>query len=211
MTKNESEQIKKPGIQVLLKWIKVIVISLVTIYAITLIFKPYQFNGISLDTTEKIKDFTLTNHYGEEVSLSDYEDKVVLVYFGYLACPDVCPTTMAMLRQANIILEDRSDEIQVLMISVDPERDTQEMLGEFLSHFNEDFLGLTGTIEQIREISTYFGVYFQKVDTTSTLGYLINHTADVMVIDQKGYLRLLIPFGSTGAEIAADLNYLLDH
>lgn len=180
-------------------------------YFILSAIKPYAFHGAVLQSPKPAQDFTLTNQYGQKTSLNDYEGKVVLLYFGYTACPDVCPTTLAELKKATELLGDRSDEVQTIMITVDPERDTVEIMAEYLAHFHPGFLGLVGTPDEVAQIATYYGIYFQKQETDSVLGYLVDHTATVMLVDQDGYLRLIFPYGTGGAEIAEDITYVLDH
>lgn len=173
--------------------------------------KPYAFHGAILQSPNPAQDFSLTNQYGQKASLSDYEGKVVLLYFGYTTCPDVCPTTLAEIKRALTVLGDRSDEVQTIMITVDPERDTVEVLSEYLAHFDPSFLGLVGTPDEVAQVATSYGVYFQKQETDSALGYLVDHTATVMLVDQNGYLRLIFPYGTEGSEIAEDITYILDH
>ena len=95
------------------------------------------------------------------------------------------------------------------MITVDPERDTQPVLAEYMPHFDSSFIGLTGTPDQIAEVATYYGIYYEKEEGNSSLGYLVNHTATVMAIDKDGYLRVVFPFGTAARDITADLDYLL--
>ena len=95
------------------------------------------------------------------------------------------------------------------MVTVDPERDTLPVLADYLPHFDSSFIGLTGTTEQIAEVATYYGIYYEKQEGNSALGYLVNHTATVMTIDKDGYLRVVFPFGTTSEDITADLDYLL--
>jgi protein SCO1/2 len=172
-------------------------------------FRPYVLHGMVLQSPMPAADFTLTGHNGQSVSLSDYRGQLVLLYFGYTTCPDVCPTTLANLHQARELLGHRAQDIQVMMITVDPERDTVAALAEYVPHFDPTFIGLTGTPDQIAEIATYYGVYYERDTGNSSLGYLVNHSATVMVIDRLGHLRVVLPFGITPQDIAADLNYLL--
>ncbi len=151
----------------------------------------------------------MTGQNGQPVSLTDFSGKVVLLYFGYTTCPDVCPTTLADLRTARESLGALSEQVQVLMITVDPQRDTQAVLADYMSHFDSSFLGLTGTPEQIAEVATYYGIYYEKAEGNPTLGYLMNHTATVMAVDKDGFLRVVFPFGTPAQDIADDLNYLL--
>lgn len=173
--------------------------------------KPYAFHGAVLQSPQPAQDFTLTAHYGQPLTLSDYQGKVVLLYFGYTVCPDVCPTTLAELKKAREVLGPRADEVQVMMVTVDPERDTAEKMAEFLTHFDPSFIGLIGTPDEVAQIATYYGVYYQKQETDSVLGYLVDHTATVMLVDQDGYLRLVFPYGTKGDEIAEDIVYVLEH
>lgn len=172
-------------------------------------FKRYALKGMVIQSPEPAMDFTLTGHNGQSISLSDYQGHLVLLYFGYTVCPDVCPTTLAELAKAYEKLGSRADEVQVLMVSVDPERDTVEVLADYLTHFNPTFLGLTGTEEQIAEIATNYGIFYERVEGNSALGYLVDHTATVTLIDRDGYLRVVYPFGTSADDFAADLEYLL--
>jgi protein SCO1 len=171
--------------------------------------RPYAFHGMILQSPTKATNFTLTGQNGQPVSLSDFEGKVVLLYFGYTTCPDVCPTTLAGIHQALTLLGDQAKNVQLLMITVDPERDTQQVMSEYTVHFDSSFIGLTGTPEQIAEVATYYGIYYEKQEGDSAIGYLVDHTATVTAIDKDGYLRVVFPFGTTAEDIAADLDYLL--
>ena len=136
----------------------------------------YSFNGILLQSPQPASDFTLTAHYGQDVTLSDYRGRVVLLFFGYANCPDVCPATLADLKQAMQALGDEADKVQVFMVSVDPERDSQADLAAFVPAFHPSFVGLTGSPDEVAEIATYYGVYFAKQESESALGYLVEFT-----------------------------------
>ena len=185
----------------------ILVAGIVLLIWITI--RPYGFHGMVLQSPMKAIDFTLAGQNGQSVSLRDFQGKVVLLYFGYTTCPDVCPTTLADLHQARAALGKQADEVQVLMVTVDPERDTQQVMADYMGHFDSSFIGLTGTTEQITEVATYYGIYYEKQEGNSALGYLMNHTATVMAIDKDGYLRVVFPFGTAAKDITADLDYLL--
>lgn len=172
--------------------------------------RPYTFHGTILQSPEPALDFTLTSHTGHQVSLHDFRGKLVILYFGYTFCPDVCPTTLAQVNQALEILgEEKASQIQFIMISVDPERDTPERLAQYVPRFNPDFIGLTGTPEEIAAVATPYGVYYEKHASTSAAGYLVDHTATLIVLDRQGHVKLLLPFGTTPEDMASDLAYML--
>ncbi len=171
---------------------------------------PPRFNGIVMQSPQPMPNFTLTAHTGEKVSLFDYRDKVVLLYFGYTFCPDVCPATMWELSEAiGRLSPKQQDQVQVLMISVDPERDTTEKLADYVAHFNPAFVGMTGTEDEILSATTPFGIYYEKHDGSAESGYLIDHTASVTVLDKDGYMRLIYPFNTPAEAISADLIHLI--
>lgn len=173
------------------------------------LFGAAGFNGLEMTASQPITNFTLTGPNGQPVALRDFRDKVVVIYFGYTYCPDVCPATMAELAQAVEGLSERDrEQVQVIMVSVDPARDTPEVLADYVHFFNPDFIGLTGSEEEIALAVTPFGVYYEKHEGSAASGYLVDHTATVSVLDKRGYLRLLYPFGTTGEEITPDLKRL---
>ena len=170
---------------------------------------PTEWHGKEIQSTQPVTNFTLTGPGEQPVSLIDFRGKVVMIYFGYTYCPDVCPATMVELRDALKILGNRREAVQVLMITVDPERDTAEVLEEYLAHFDESFMGLTGTPDELIAVTAPMGIFFERHEGTEASGYLIDHTATVAVLDKDGKLRLIYPFGITGEEMAADLTYLV--
>lgn len=173
-------------------------------------FRPHVFHGTVLQSPRPAPDFELTAAGGKRVRLSDFRGKIVLLFFGYTFCPDVCPTTMRELARAMEILgPEKAKEIQVIMISVDPERDTPEHIAKYVHAFNPNFIGLTGTPDEIAQVATMYGIFYQKREGTVATGYLVDHTATVTVINREGYVKLLIPYGVTAAEIADDLAYML--
>jgi protein SCO1/2 len=217
MTIDEKNDVEQRSDRVLLKriWLAILGVAIVggLVLGALVLFKPYAFHGAVLQSPKPAQDFTLLNQYGQKTSLSDYRGKVVLLYFGYAACPDVCPATLAEIRQANDILKEqgRDDEMQFIMITVDPERDTPEVMAEFLAHFDPSFIGLIGTEEEVAQIATQYGIFYQKQDSSSAMGYLVDHTATVMLVDPDGYSRLIFPYGAQGEDMAEDIIYVLDH
>ena len=172
-------------------------------------FGAPAFHGTVIQSPDVVADFTLTSSTGDQLSLSDLRGKVVLLYFGYTFCPDACPTTLSELKKVPAALGDRADEVQVVMVSVDPQRDTPEVLREYLSYFDPSFLGLTGTEEEVLAAATPLGIYFSAHEGSAASGYLVDHTTTVLVIDKAGYLRLLYGFETPGEDIAADMRYLV--
>lgn len=171
-------------------------------------FLPHNFSGTIIQSPDPAFDFTLTGSKGD-VSLSDYRGKLVLIYFGYTFCPDICPATLANVGQALRDLGAKADDVQLIMISLDPERDTPEKLAEYVAHFYPSFIGVTGSEEKLAEVTSLYGIFYEKHEGSAASGYLIDHTATLLVIDREGYLKLVFPFGVTVQEIADDLKYML--
>ena len=185
------------------------VLSLLLVVALLTGCLPYQFHGLPLQTEMSVSDAELTRTDGQPARLSDFRGKVTLVYFGYTFCPDVCPTTLSTVNKAFDLLGNKADQVQLVMISVDPERDTPESLGAYLANFNPKFIGLTGTPDQIAAVATPLGIYYKKHDGSAATGYLVDHTASLMVLDAEGRPRLVIPFQTSAQDIAEDLKHLL--
>lgn len=171
--------------------------------------RPYSYHGMEITAETPVTNFELTGPGGESVRLIDFRDKVVLIYFGYTFCPDVCPATMVELNNALELLGNKADDVQVLMITLDPERDTYEQLESYVTHFNPTFMGLTGTEEELLTVTSPLGIFYEKHEGTPQTGYLIDHTATVAALDRNGRMRLIYPFGTTGEEIAEDMKHLL--
>jgi protein SCO1/2 len=172
-------------------------------------FGAPNFHGMVMQSPDPVPDFTLTSQTGEELSLSDLRGKAVLLYFGYTYCPDACPTTLAELKKAKAELGAAGEDVQVVMVSVDPLRDTPEALAAYLAAFDPTFIGLTGSEEAILQAATPLGIYFAKNEGSAATGYLVDHTTTVAAIDRDGYLRVVYPFETQGEDIAADMRYLL--
>lgn len=172
-------------------------------------FGAPQFNGVLMQSPEPVPDFELDSSLGGRVRLSDFRGMPVLIYFGYTYCPDACPTTLNELKKVMAQLGPDAENIQVLMVSVDPERDTPEALRSYLASFHPTFVGLTGTEEEILAAATPLGVYFSKHEGTPASGYLVDHTTTLMALDRDGYLRLLYPYETPADDIGADMRLLM--
>ncbi len=172
-------------------------------------FSPHTFHGTVIQSPNPSFDFTLTGADGD-VSLSDFRGKLVVIYFGYTFCPDICPATLANVGQAlRRMNENQSKNVQLIMISLDPERDTPKKLSEYVVHFYPSFIGITGSNEKLAEVTSLYGIFYEKSAGSTTENYTIDHTATLLVIDREGYLKLVFPFGVTVDEIADDLKYML--
>jgi len=153
--------------------------------------------------------FKLTDHHGEVRQLSDYQGKVVALFFGFTHCPDICPTTMADLAAAMKLMGGNSDEVQVLFVTVDPERDTPEVLAQFVPSFDSRFVGLTGTVEEIDQVAKAFKIFYARQQEPGQTGYSFDHSAGVYVYDKQGKIRIYLKYGQKPVEIAHDLSRLL--
>ena len=169
--------------------------------------QPHTFNGTLLQATAPLADFQLTTTAGKPMRLSDFRGKYLLFYFGYTYCPDACPLTLANLADMMKRLGPAADKVQVILVSLDPERDTVQQLASYLPHFHPTFLGMTGTSEEILKVATQFGIFYEKRGETA--GYTIDHTSTVIVVDSAGRLLELFSYGATGEQMADDLRYLL--
>ena len=146
---------------------------------------------------------------GETFRLSDQRGKIVLLFFGYTSCTDVCPTTLAELKLVMDDLGDKNKLVQVVFISVDPKRDTPEKTQEYVEHFSKGFLGMSGPIDRLEAIWKGYGVYREEIQSESALGYSVDHTARVYLIDVDGSLRLSYGFQTPVEDIVNDINLLL--
>jgi len=179
--------------------------------SVFLFSKPAGFRGTRYaEPYPPAPEIELTRDNGASFRLSEMRGNIVLLFFGYTSCPDICPTTMAELKQALETL-DKNDakQVQVLFVTVDPERDTPERVQEYVDHFNPDFMGLSGTESELAEVWKDYGVFREIMEGTSAAGYLVNHTARVTLIDRNGNLRLSYAFDTPVDSIVHDLKLLL--
>ncbi len=156
------------------------------------------------------RDFALTDHHGQPRQLSDYRGKVVTVFFGFTHCPDVCPTTLIEMAEVMRLLGDQSDRVQVLFITVDPERDTQALLAQYVPAFDQRFVGLYGDLEATARVAKEFKVFYQKVPGDAPGIYTMDHSAGSYVFDPEGKLRLFVKHGQGAEALAHDLRQLID-
>ncbi len=169
-----------------------------------------SFKGSPLDEPVAVSDFELTDHQGQRFRLSDQRGHVVLLFFGYTACPDVCPTTLATWRRVHEELGDDATRVRFVFITVDPERDTPERLGLHVTAFNPEFVGLTGSADELEAVYEAFGIFHQRDELPeSALGYVISHTATTFILDGEGVWRLRETYGTPAEDIVHDVKELL--
>jgi len=156
------------------------------------------------------RQLVLNDHNGRAVSLETFKGRIVVLFFGYTHCPDVCPTTLSDMAQAiGLMAPEAAAKVQVLFASVDPQRDTPEILKAYVPYFHPGFLGLHGSPEQVAKAANEFKVVYRKQLVAGASDYLIDHSAGSYVLDQQGRLRLYLPFALPPEEIAHDLSLLL--
>jgi len=170
--------------------------------------KP-QFKAIDLTGADYARDFQLADHNGQQRSLKDFRGKVVVLFFGYTQCPDVCPTTMAELAEAKKLMGPDGDKVQGLFVTLDPERDTPEVLKAYMTNFDPSFLALRGTPEQIAALAKEFKIYYKKVEGKTLTSYTLDHSAASYVYDTQGRLRLYTRYGTGPQALASDMQLLL--
>ncbi|MEZ4506908.1 MAG: SCO family protein [Thermomicrobiales bacterium] len=172
--------------------------------------EAYEFNGGEISPAATAPDLALTDQHGDPYSLAQEGGKVALIYFGYTTCPDLCPTTLNDFAIVKEELGDEADEVEFIMVTFDPERDTQARMQEYLNFFDPDFIGLRGDDAQTEQFLKDYGVTIKRVEyPNSSTGYLIDHTALIYVIDKEGKLRLTYPYGTDPAMITEDVQHLI--
>ena len=152
---------------------------------------------------------SLTDHNGKATTLTDFKGKIVVLFFGYTHCPDVCPTTMSDLNLALKKIGDKASQVQVLFVTLDPARDTQTVLAKFVPSFNKSFIGLRGDEQQTADTAKNFKIFYSKQAETGKSDYVIDHSAGLYVFDKQGKIKLYINYGQKPEEIAHDLTALL--
>lgn len=155
------------------------------------------------------KGMRLLDHFGNRRAMSDFPGKIPVVFFGFTQCPDVCPTSMNTLAEVKKLLGDRGDLLQVLFITVDPERDTEAVLRAYMQNFDPAFLALRPELDELKAIAESFKVYYKKVDGKTPTSYTMDHSAGKYIFDTSGRARLFSAYGTDAATIAQDIQALL--
>ncbi|WBY00481.1 SCO family protein [Ramlibacter tataouinensis] len=170
--------------------------------------KP-QFSAVDISGVEYARGFQLPDADGKVRSLQDFRGKAVVVFFGYTQCPDVCPTTLSEIAQAKQLLGADGARVQGIFITVDPERDTPEVLKAYMANFGPDFIALRGTPEQVEATAKDYKVYYKKVEGKTAGSYTMDHSAASFVYDPQGRLRLYTRYGTGPQALSEDLRQLL--
>ena len=171
---------------------------------------PPEFKSTDITGASFARDFRLTDHNGKARTLADFKGRVVAVFFGYIHCPDVCPTTLSDFSAALKQLGPQADRVQVIFVTLDPKRDTPDLLKQFVPAFNPGFLGMYTDETSLKQLAKEYKVVYQKTSEKGDNDYLIDHSAGTYIYDSQGRLRLLMPYGSSPETIAHDLKTLLE-
>jgi len=170
---------------------------------------PPSFNGVDITGASYAQNFALSDQNGQQRQLKDFVGQVVVVFFGYTQCPDVCPTSMLELAQVKKLLGPDGERVQGIFISVDPQRDTPEVLKAYMASFDPSFLALRPTPEQLEAVAKEFKIYYKRVDGKTPGSYSMDHSAGSYVFDPQGRVRLYARYGSGAPTLAADIRLLL--
>jgi protein SCO1/2 len=168
-----------------------------------------RFVGTDISGAQFGNPLALTDHHGNARKLADFQGKVVALFFGYTHCPDVCPTTMDDMSKALRMLGGDRSQVQVLFVTLDPERDTQEVLAQYVPSFDESFIGLYGDVATTEQVAKDFKLFYKKQASSGKSSYTIDHSAGIYVFDKKGALRVFMNHGQKPQDIAHDLKQLM--
>ena len=170
--------------------------------------KP-RFSSIDLTGADYARDFSLTDHNGQARTIKDFSGKVVVLFFGFTQCPDACPSTLAELVEIKKMLGPQGDRLQGLFVTLDPERDTPEVLKAYIGNFDPGFLALYTSLDKLPTLAKDYKVFYKKAEGKTPTSYSLDHSAGSYVYDTKGRLRLYTRHGSDAAALAADIRLLL--
>jgi protein SCO1/2 len=168
-----------------------------------------KFNAIDITGADYAKGFTLTDHNAQTRSLTDFKGKVVVLFFGYTQCPDVCPTTMTELVEVKRLLGTNGDKLQAVFVTVDPARDNPELLKAYMTNFDPTFVAFIPKVEQLAVVAKDFKIYYKKQEGKTPTSYTMDHSAGSYVYDTQGNVRLYSRYGSGAQVLAQDIQTLL--
>ncbi len=168
-----------------------------------------QFQSIDITGAGYANGFTLTDHHGQSRSLSDFKGKVVVLFFGYTQCPDVCPTSMVELAEVKRLLGSDGDKLQGVFVTVDPARDTTELLKAYMANFDPSFIAFVPTADELADVAKRFKIYYKKQEGKTPTSYTMDHSAGSYVYDTNGNVRLYSRYGSGAKVLAQDIQTLL--
>ena len=170
-----------------------------------------SFNAIDLTGSKEYgQDFAMPDQNGQQRTMADFKGKATLLFFGYTQCPDVCPSTLADLVAAKQKLGAKGDKLQVIFVSVDPARDTPEILKAYMANFDPSFLALRGSDDELAKMAKDFKIYYKKVDGQTPTSYTMDHTAGDYIFDPQGRLRLYSRYGTPVDTLVKDIEALID-
>ena len=172
--------------------------------------KP-QFKSVDLTGADYASGFSLSDQNGQTRTLKDFSGKIVVVFFGYTQCPDVCPTTMTELAQVKKLLGPDGDKLQAVFITVDPERDTPELLKAYMGNFEPSFVALRPTLAELPALAKDFKVFYKKAEGKTPGSYSMDHSAGSYIFDAKGRIRLYTRYGSGAENLVSDIRLLLNN
>lgn len=188
----------------------VLALGLAVVIESTQVFsRPYEYQGSLIDPASPAPDFSLPATTGEDFHLESQRGNIVLLFFGFTHCPDICPTTLNDFRQIKKELGDNAQQVKFVFITVDPERDNMETVGEYVSIFDPSIIGLTAEEKALQPVWDAYGIYHKKREVDSAAEYVVDHTARVYVVDREGNLRLTFPQGMPPEAMADDVAHLL--
>ncbi len=171
---------------------------------------PPAFTGVDITGAQGYAtDFKLTDHTGRSRTLKEFQGKVVALFFGFTQCPEICPGTMLEMKQVRQALGADADKLQVLFITLDPKRDTQAVLSQYVPAFDASFLGLHGTEAEITKVAKDFKIFWRIQESANSSNYTLDHTASTLIFDTQSRLRLFANMGTPADKIAADIQQLL--
>lgn len=192
---------------------RVLTIGLFAILILGCSEKKPSFVSIDVTGADYAKDFALPapvkDHNGQGRSIKDFNGKVTVLFFGYTQCPDVCPTTMAEMAEVKKLLGQNGSKLQALFITIDPVRDTPEVLKAYMTNFDPSFLALIPDADKLPDLAKNYKIYFKKVDGKTPTSYTMDHSAGSFVYDTSGRLRLYTRYGSGANALASDIEQLL--
>jgi protein SCO1/2 len=194
-----------------LQFLKAFLIGLASVLLLACSQEALKFNNVDITGSKSFgKDFSLIDHHGKQRQLADFKGKLVVMFFGYTQCPDVCPTTMNEMQGVMELMGKDADRVQVIFVTVDPDRDTLDLLAQYVPAFDKRFLGMRpDSVESLQKVTKDFKVFYSKVPGKSAGSYTIDHTAGSYVFDTNGQLRLFLRHQQGPQLIAEDLKQLL--